>query len=323
MDTPGFDPNTEENTFREIVRGVKSIRPFARITGLLYLTCIPQERFDGFDRKLIQFIRVLSGPQYIPRVTFITTFWTATTGQAAAYSQRLADLCRRWEDGVGVRRLQTYQHGWEYDGAGEYKGVIIDWFVNREQIARHAGEMVARNYGSPTVVASRIEEELDANMPIHKTEAGRLLGLSAPSRFSTSAHAAGKRDHDDLPQTGTSIPEPPLAGQTSSTPNQQPTSTPPHGISLGQVVLEGLSWFFRNVNPGSGAGGAGPKPTMVSGDPFRGGGDPLSHVDLMKSRGLDWSREGRLAYAQQHGIGGVPFSASWGDAMLKHLQRNR
>jgi hypothetical protein len=280
-------------------------------------------------------------------VTFITTFWTATTGQAAASSQRLADLCRRWEDGVGVRRLQTYQHGWEYDGAGEYKGVIIDWFVNREQIARHAGEMVTRNYGSPTVAASRIEEELDANILTHKTEAGRLLGLSAPSRFSTSAHAAGKRDQDDLPQTGTSIPEPPLAGQTSSTPNQQPTSTPPHGISLGRVVLEGLSWFFRNVNPGGGAGGAGPKPTMVSGDPFRGGGgdppasasvkcndridillthdllDPLSRVDLMKSRGLDSSREGRLTYARRHGIGGVPFSASWGDAMLKHLQRNR
>ena len=50
--------------------------------------------------------------------------------------------------------------------------------------------------------------------------------------------------------------------------------------------------------------------------------DPLSHVDLMKSRGLDASREARLTYAQQHGIGGVPFSASWGDAMLKHLQRN-
>jgi hypothetical protein len=50
--------------------------------------------------------------------------------------------------------------------------------------------------------------------------------------------------------------------------------------------------------------------------------DPLSHVDLMKFRGLDWSREARLIYAQQNGIEGVPFSASWGEAMLRHLQRN-
>lgn len=50
--------------------------------------------------------------------------------------------------------------------------------------------------------------------------------------------------------------------------------------------------------------------------------DPLSHVDLMKSKRLDWSREGRLKYAEQHNIGGVPFSKQWGDAMLRHIQRH-
>ncbi|KAL4809830.1 hypothetical protein BDV18DRAFT_129726 [Aspergillus unguis] len=50
--------------------------------------------------------------------------------------------------------------------------------------------------------------------------------------------------------------------------------------------------------------------------------DPPSPVDLMKSMGLDSSREGRMRYAEKHGIGGVPFSASWGEAMLRHLQRN-
>ncbi|KAL3449195.1 hypothetical protein BJX65DRAFT_306256 [Aspergillus insuetus] len=324
MDTPGFDPNAEERTFHEIFRGMKTIRPFARIAGFLYLTCIPQERFDDFDRKLIRFIRALSGPQYIPRVTFITTFWTATPGQAAAYSQRLVSLKRRWADGVGVgvRGLKTYQHGWKYNGADDDRGVIIDWFINREQIARHAREMVGRNYGGPSLLASRIEEELDANVPIHQTDAGRLLGLLGPSHSSTSAHGAGGPSQDDSSHTGASIPQPPPATHTSShTPHKQ-TSQPEQGTSLGQVVLEGFSWFFRNFNPGSGAGGGGPRPSMVGRDPFKGGGDPLSHVDLMKSRGLDSSRQARLVYAQEHGIGGVPFSASWGEAMLRHLQRN-
>ena len=50
--------------------------------------------------------------------------------------------------------------------------------------------------------------------------------------------------------------------------------------------------------------------------------DPLSHVDSMKSRGLDSSKEARLIYGRQHGIGGEPFSAPWGEAMLRHLQGN-
>ncbi|KAE8134928.1 hypothetical protein BDV38DRAFT_294928 [Aspergillus pseudotamarii] len=324
MDTPGFDPNAEERAFREIIRGVQSIRPFARITGFLYLTCIPQERFDDFDRKLIQFIRALSGLQYIPRVTFITTFWTATPGQAASYSHRLASLRRRWEDGVNVRGLKTYQHGWDYNGAGGDRGVIIDWFINREQIARHAKEMVTRNYSNPSIVASRIEAELDANVPIHETDAGRLLGLPtpAPSQFTTSAHAAARPSQNASSHTDASNPVPPLAAHTSSNTTQEQTATPPPATSATQVLLEGLSWCFRNINLGSVARGTGSRPSMVSGDPYRGGGDPLSHVDLMKSRGLDSSREARVIYARQHGIGGVPFSASWGEAMLRHLQKN-
>ncbi|KAG2417284.1 hypothetical protein HFD88_008503 [Aspergillus terreus] len=265
MDTPGFDPNAEEETFREIIRGVRSIRPFACITGFLYLTCIPQERFDDFDRKLIQFIRALGGPQYVPRVTFVTTFWTATPGQAASYCQRLVSLRRRWEDGVGMRGVKTYQHGWEYNGAGEDSGMIIDWFINREQIARHAKEMVGRNYSGPRIVTSRIEEELNANVPIHETDAGRLLGLPtpAPSQSTTSVHAAARPSQNASPHTDAPNPNPPLAAHTSSNTTQEQTTTPSLATSIAQVFLDGLSWYFRNRNPGSAAGGAGPRPSMI------------------------------------------------------------
>ncbi|KAL4960143.1 uncharacterized protein BDV14DRAFT_193189 [Aspergillus stella-maris] len=341
MDTPGFDPSAEEQTFREIIRGVTSIRPFARITGFLYLTCIPQERFDDFDQKLIHFVRGLSGPQYIPRVTFVTNFWTATPGQAASYSQRLVSLRRRWEDGVGVgaRGLKTYQHGWEYNSAGvENQGVIIDWYTDRKQIARHAREMVARNYSSPSMVASKVEEELDAHVPIHQTDAWRFLGLPTPahgpSQFTSGTSAPGQNASS---RTGTdtsgSNPDPPPATHTSSNPTQGQPSTVPPGTSGTQLLIEGFSWFFRNINLGSAAGGSGPRT-------FRGGQsgscpsliyrrmlltatiDPFSSVDLMKSRGMDSSREARLRYAQQNGIEGVPFSAAWGEAMFRHLRKN-
>ncbi|KAL4756555.1 uncharacterized protein BDW70DRAFT_165889 [Aspergillus foveolatus] len=324
MDTPGFDPNAEEKTFLEIVRGIELIRPFARITGFLYLTCIhiPQERFDDFDRKLIQFIGALSGAEYIPRVMFITTFWTATPGQAAAYRKRLVSLQSKWEDGVGMREVKTYQHGWEYNDAGRDTGLIVDWFIDRQQITRHAKEMVARNYGGPSIVASKIEEELDANVPIHKTDAGRLLGLPAPLQSNTSAHSTRRPNQDDFPHTGASDPEPPLGAHTSRNTNQEQTAPQPQPTSALQVLLDGISWAFRNIDLPGGTAGTSMRPGFVSSDPFRGGGDPLSHVDLMKSRGLNSSRNARLRYAQQHGIGGVPFSAQWGEAMLRHLQRH-
>ncbi len=77
MDLPGFDPGNEKKVFEEIVRGVRAVRSFASITGLLYLTCINQPRFDEFDRKVLAFVRALCGDQFHARITFVTTFWTA------------------------------------------------------------------------------------------------------------------------------------------------------------------------------------------------------------------------------------------------------
>lgn len=280
MDTPGFDPNSEDATFREIISGVRSIRPFARITGLLYLTCIPQVTFDDFDRKLIQLIRALSGPQFAPRVTFITTFWTATPGQAASYNHRLASLRRKWEDGVGARGFKTYQHGWEYNAFGGDIGVIIDWYINREEIARHAKEMVARNYSTPSIFALRIEEEMVANVPIHETDAGKLLGLPAPtpapSRFTAGADTGARSSHNNTSSSHTdaSNPEPPPVAHTSSNTNttHEQAATPTLWTTAIQVGLEGASWLFRNFNPGTAARAAGPGRNMAGGDPFRGGG---------------------------------------------------
>lgn len=284
MDTPGFDPKDEEKTFSEIFRGVASIRPFARITGFLYLTCIPQERFDNFDRRLIKFIRALGGAEYIPRVTFITTFWTATPGQAASYNRRLVSFQRKWEDGVGVQDLKSYQHGREYNVAGDDTGSVIDWYINREQIARHAKEMVARNYGSPSIVASKLERELDAHVPIHETDAGRLLELPAPSQPTTTAHRAAGSGPDSSPPHGASKPEPersrspPAAGASSNT-NQEQAYSQAESTSFGQVILDGLSWIFCNVefkvNVGGGGGSWGIGPSLARGDPFRGGGGEL------------------------------------------------
>ncbi|KAF7597012.1 hypothetical protein BBP40_011378 [Aspergillus hancockii] len=112
MDTPGFDPAHAEATFREIVRGIQTILSTSRIAGFLYFTCINQPRFGSFDRKVLQVVRAMSGYDYIPCVTFITTFWIADKpSQQAFFNNQLEFLKNKWKEAFGVQELHFYQHG--------------------------------------------------------------------------------------------------------------------------------------------------------------------------------------------------------------------
>ncbi|KAL3453189.1 hypothetical protein BJX65DRAFT_302106 [Aspergillus insuetus] len=238
MDTPGFDPYAEETTFREIACGISSIRPFARITGLLYLTPITQQRFDKFDRKLVQFILALCGAEYIPRVTFVTTFWT---GAPPSYNKYLEGLKEKWEEIVHVEGgtdLTTYQHGRVYNAAGQDTRTNIDWFNDRARIARFGKEMVVRNYGQPSSISSktlvpRIVRELDDGVPLPETAAGRLLGMSS-SPSSSPAPGEQARGKPEQPS--------PASNRDSTTTNSNRESkatgaqSSPPATSWGQTV---------------------------------------------------------------------------------------
>ena len=109
MDTPGFAPENEQKIFLEIIRGIQAIRTFVQITGMLYFTCINQPRFDDFDRKLVRFIPALCGNEYLPRLTFVTTFWTAAgSRQQATFNQQLKSLRRNWQERFGGQPLSFY-----------------------------------------------------------------------------------------------------------------------------------------------------------------------------------------------------------------------
>ena len=188
MDTPGFDPEHAEVIFREIVRGLQSILAISRIAGLLYFTCINQPRFDSFDRKVLQVVRAMSGNDYIPCVTFITTFWTADRpSQQTNFETQLESLKSHWRQEFGLPGLHLYQHGRGYNAEGEVTESFINWFDDsgRDQIAQHARDMMRRRYcGTNASVMQaatpQIVQELRRGIPIHETAAGQVLGLQPP-----------------------------------------------------------------------------------------------------------------------------------------------
>ncbi|CAK7210542.1 hypothetical protein SEUCBS140593_000860 [Sporothrix eucalyptigena] len=175
MDTPGFDAYQQEHAFDSIVNGiraVKSAHPDARIAGILYITGVNQPRFEDLDHQLFWFVHAFCGDAFIKRgLIFVTTFWTATgDGQKRAFMSKLEQLQIKWNEGDAVAMPEFYNHGCGYDADGKLDGSFIDWFSEsgRDQIARHAREMVARYYGdSDTEPATlRIVQELDAGTPI-------------------------------------------------------------------------------------------------------------------------------------------------------------
>jgi hypothetical protein len=286
MDTPGFDPENEQKTFLEIVRGIKAIHHFARISGLLYLTCINQPRFDGFDRKLTQFIRALCGNEYLPRITFVTTFWTAAGArQQATFNQQLESLRRNWQEGFDGQQPNLYQHGREYNSNGLDTGCIINWFTNRDQVAQHGKNMIARRYGGPTTPKSctappKVVLEVDANTPIHDMDAGKLLGL-LPASPPTPPSDIPSGDPGNVPgqlkstPSDDSDPRPGREGQPAAghntTPRDSQQEPEPHQTSSSswtQVVGDVVGWLARNVEFKIDVGNAGQGRTTPMGNAY-------------------------------------------------------
>lgn len=115
MDTPGFDAGHEQDTFLKIIRGIQAVRMFARVAGILYVTCVNQPRFERPDRELVHLVHALCGNDYLPRLTFVTTFWTTSgESQRATFDRQLEMLQVKWKEELGSEHHKLYQHGREY-----------------------------------------------------------------------------------------------------------------------------------------------------------------------------------------------------------------
>lgn len=348
MDTPGFDPENEQKTFIEVARGMEVVANFARFAGILYLSCITESRFDDFDRKLVKFVHALSGDEYRPRLTFVTTFWTPLhIKQQAIFNNRLEMLKSQWLTDGDEHPPRLYQHGRQYDVDGTDTGRFLNWFESREQIARHGKDMIVRHYGGATEgetdsIAPRIGNELKARTPLYSTAAGMLLGLTRPNPSGTTPPAA------ELPRQARDG----TYSQSSHRQQPEPAPQPNPNRAAQNERHEGWGWWLLNwarenitisLDLGSGSAGVNiggappPRPSFRPSASNIGEAallhltcnikfseiflDPNSVVDQMKFRGLDSSREGRLRYAERHGISGNPFTAEWNNSMRRDVQR--
>lgn len=250
MDTPGFDPGNEETTFIEVARGIQTVSPFARVIGILYLTCINQPRFDELDRKLVRFIRALSGEAFYPRITLVTTFWTAAgASQEATFNQRLASLCENWKMRAGTQGEGSYQHGRVYADDGKDTGDFLNWFECRDEIAQHAKAMITRRYGCQNAQSihdcePEIVRKLTEGASLHATRAGEMLGVAPTSASGTSSDEPQMNSGNGPNSPSEGEPETAAQSETRGGPAQNGAEDQ---SSFKSVLVEGALWFFRNV----------------------------------------------------------------------------
>ncbi|KIW91812.1 uncharacterized protein Z519_07782 [Cladophialophora bantiana CBS 173.52] len=121
MDTPGFDAGDEVEAFFETARGIEAIRHHATIVGVLFAASVNYSRVENLDRKLLEFLELFCGDEYIPRITFVTTHWTHPD---AAQSNRFAHLRSLWCSFL-ARGAGLYQHGRKYNDQHEDTGICL------------------------------------------------------------------------------------------------------------------------------------------------------------------------------------------------------
>ncbi|OAP62848.1 hypothetical protein AYL99_02075 [Fonsecaea erecta] len=219
MDTPGINTNAEAAALTEIARGIETIRSKARIVGVLYVIRII-DRNEAIDDKLRAFLLSFCGSRFIPRITFVTTHWTAEVeAQRHGYNRNLEELKRRSQIDFVRKGAKFYEHGREFVAAGG-SSEFLHWWRQQTDIARHAKTMIHTWYGRNQEVESpRFVQELESGVSVLQTDAARSLGVFSDTSGSTfppeqerSAPNADQRPRD----TRESTPNPP-SGSNAST----------------------------------------------------------------------------------------------------------
>jgi len=111
LDTPAFD-NTrlddENEAVSRIVKGLDNIsRSGQRLTGILYLHRISDNRMPPQPLRQLEMFRRLCGEAELKRVVFLTTMWDAVdAAQAEAREQELRT--KYW--GVALTKAQLARH---------------------------------------------------------------------------------------------------------------------------------------------------------------------------------------------------------------------
>ncbi|KAL4886534.1 hypothetical protein BJY04DRAFT_213296 [Aspergillus karnatakaensis] len=163
VDTPGFDDTNRKDTdiLKEIATWLtQTYQQKIRLTGILYLHRISDNRMGGCAQKNLVMFKRLCGPNGIKNIRFVTTFWEKT------------------DDQDGERREQTLQTTEQFWGFFIERGAEVRRHMNTNESALWVLADFVPGYteSPPDETELAIQTEMvDSGKDLDQTAAGQEL----------------------------------------------------------------------------------------------------------------------------------------------------
>lgn len=143
--------------------------------GILYVHAMGTTLSTGAS-MLLRWLDAFCGPEYYPRVTFITTMWDAfSTSGVQTQNRLLPQWEQQWNNFIqGGSRV--YHHGKFYDG-GATTDRILDVDTDSQERQCQVWKMISQYHGSFHPLVPLVVKELRQGLAIEDTKAGNVLGL--------------------------------------------------------------------------------------------------------------------------------------------------
>ncbi|KAF8438414.1 P-loop containing nucleoside triphosphate hydrolase protein [Boletus edulis BED1] len=192
VDTPGFDnPNLSDDKILELLTDwlKETYQNKIKLSGLLYLHRILDNRMAGTSRRDLSVFKTLCGENNLKNVVLVTTMWDEVEESTGSRREKelLSDF---WGDMIrfGSRTLRfqgTRESAWE---------IISCLHLERSDQERTPLEIQ--------------REMVDCGLQLHETTAAKtLFCLNDPAGEGETSHATSPSHQDPLSHPGPSVPD--------------------------------------------------------------------------------------------------------------------
>jgi len=173
---PGFDTLDFDNieVFNLLMNGIIAIQPFVNFRGVVYVDQIKDQRITPAASKLLTWLQLFCGSQFLKNITIVTTMWDELNEDGIKDKLRRFDNWRS-EDMLGKflsHQSKVYHHGLVENENG-YRTLNVD--RQKEERAHRAREMISRCYKSAPDLRLRIFDEMDRGVLPVETSASKWL----------------------------------------------------------------------------------------------------------------------------------------------------
>jgi hypothetical protein len=175
LDMPGFNTVDFDNwdVFFRLMTALSVVQSYVEFRGVLYVDSLKDERLTPSAEKILTWLSLFCGMEYMSNVTIVVTKWDGRDEDGIA--EKMAKF-EQWKETLLGSMISkgavVYHHGLTETG-NNYKTLHIEKAAS-ERRAR-ARNFISTNYRGSTDIKLQIYNEIANGATIDTTQAGRWL----------------------------------------------------------------------------------------------------------------------------------------------------